>query len=194
MLPPLVLIASFASAERLFFIPTGTKILFNRARLEVMADPRGEAPRYWLGYGLTRDIDIEFTSERAGNVSLNASYNLLTALTDFSPGLSVGVLDAFNRSPEKRRGFLAVTYRYGLDEAQNQNVPLEVHAGFTVGDYTRPFVGAQLPLTWQTRLLLEHDGQVISAGAEWRPLTGAAVRWLVRDGRPLWSLSYSRKF
>lgn len=194
MLLPLVLSATYAPAERLILSPTATKILFNRARFETLVDRNGHAPRYWLGYGLTRDVDLEFTSERSGNLSLNASYNLLTAFTDFAPGLSVGIQDALNKTQGGRRTFLAVTYRLGLDDPQNQGVPFEIHTGITVGHFTRPFVGVQIPFTWQTRLLAEHDGRAVNAGFEFRPVPGAAFRWLQMDGRPHWSLSYSTKF
>ncbi|HMS55274.1 MAG TPA: hypothetical protein PKA27_07705 [Fimbriimonadaceae bacterium] len=146
----LVLSCATASADRLISIPQGNKIRFREVRLEgnwELRDRGGE--QFYLGAGVTRDFEVEWHGirERGGAIvgTLNLTYNFINPITDFAPGISVGVLDALDRTQDRRRGYFATTYRYGLDGENNQNVPMEVSLGVTVGEAIRPFVGVSLP-------------------------------------------------
>lgn len=194
----LAVLPVLASADRLILAPTGNKIRFGQARLESMFTPDGDQNRWFLGYGVTKEIELEVTSERFRSGvyrnSLNASFNLMNPLTDFAPGVSFGVTDALDNTADGRRTYLAVTFRLGLDGDYNQDAPMEATVGFAYGRGFSPFVGVMIPLTWQTRLLAEHDGFRVSAGLEFRPLRGLAARYLQVDGKPTWSLSLTAKF
>lgn len=195
----MLLTSAVTHADRLINIPQGNKIKFNSIRLEADWDLRSnETGRYAVGYGLTREIEVEWTglqewgSETAG--SANLCYNFINPITDFAPGFSVGVLDALDRSADRRRGYVSATYRYGLDGENNQDVPMELSIGFTSGEAVRPFVGVSLPFSSKLRLMAEHDGFRVNAAVEVKPMRDLAFRFIVRDSQPAAGVVCSLKF
>lgn len=165
------------------------------ADLELRSD---ETARYVVGYGLTREIEVEWTGLQewgdglAG--SMNLGYNFINPITDFAPGFTVGVLDVLDRSPDRRRGYFSATYRYGLDGENNQDVPMELSIGLTSGEAVRPFVGVSLPFSSKLRVLAEHDGFRVNAGVEVKPMRDLAFRFIVRDSQPAAGVVCSLKF
>lgn len=193
--------ATLATADRIVFAPTGSKLLMRQARIEFMTGltRQREDNRLYLGYGLTKEIEAEFMLDRiAPNARLgtmNLSYTYLGPIIDTSPGVTVGVQDIMNRTAEGRFAYLAFTYRMGLDGRYNASVPMELTLGGGGGSRRSGlFTGVVLPLTWQFRAFAEHDTRRITAGFEFRPLNGAALRLMWREGSPLASVRYTVRF
>lgn len=192
--------ATTAVADRIVFAPTGSKLLMRQARIEFMTGltRKREDNRFYLGYGLTKEIEAEFMLDRiAPNARLgtmNLSYTYLGPIIDTSPGVSIGVQDAMDRTPEGRFMYVAFTYRMGLDGRYNSGVPMELTVGGGGGRRNGLFTGVVLPFTWQFRGFAEHDTRRITAGFEFRPVTGAALRLMWREGTPLASVRYTVRF
>lgn len=185
-------VSAGASADRLVQIPTGKKLPLNSVRPELLwtAD-RPSRLQGFLGVSLTESIDAELLTDKEGAdpavASLTLSYNFVVPVVDLTPGISFGVVDAFDRTEFGRGGFLALTWRLGLIGDLVQETPAE----FTIGAVTNrgAFVGLMLPLAQQIRLVAEHDGLRPTAGLELRPTRGVNVRWLFRERSTLFGLS-----
>lgn len=192
--------ATLASADRIVFVPTGSKLLLRMMRVEFLTDltRNRETNRFSLGYGLTKEIEAEFILDRiAPNARLgtmNLSYTYLGPIVDTSPGVSIGVQDVMDRTREGRLYYIAFTYRFGLDGRYNSGVPLELTLGGGFGDRGGLFTGVVIPLTWQFRGFAEHDSRRITAGFEFRPIRGVGLRLMWRDRDPMASVRYVMRF
>lgn len=183
-----------APAERLILIPTGKKLPMNEIRGEVMFGGKPDFTQGFIGMGIGLQFDAELIYERFSPNpqigSFNFSYNYITPVTDLSPGISVGVRDAMNRTADGRAFYIATTYRVASDG----NTPAE----FTLGAGTQSlrgfFVGAMLPLSDRIRLLGEHDSFRWTAGVEVRPFRGVSLKALFRQDRTFVSVGYSVRF
>lgn len=194
-LPMVLACASTTIADRLIEIPVGKKIPFGIVRAEAMFDLRSsERNRFYLGVGLSTQFDLEVMTDRLdlGDrlTTFDASYIFTTAIPDLTPGISFGVKDALDETPERRRFYAAITYRIGADG----DVPLEVTVGGASNSRQPIFAGASLPLLDTFRLLAEHDSRKLTAGLELVPVKGTALRLLFRQDRTLVSLSHARRF
>ncbi|MBX3118078.1 MAG: hypothetical protein KF784_03370 [Fimbriimonadaceae bacterium] len=195
----LIVVASWASADRLFFLPVGKKIPFGTARVEYMFDGGShDTNRGWLGLGITNIFDLELTYEQFNGRnkvnSVDFSYNYLTPITDFGPGISVGVRDALNETREGRYYYIAATKYVGLEGELNQNVPLEFTIGYAGGSRNGLFAGADVPITEFFHLITEFNKSGVTNGLELRPHRGLSVRWMHRDQQVLWSLGWTKRF
>lgn len=193
------LLAAMAQADRIVFAPAATKLLNRQARLEYVWEP-SKRDRFdmYLAAGVTKDIEVEFQLDRFDrDVSLgtfSASYLYVPAIVDTAPGLALGVQDAMDRTRDGRMYYVALTYRMGLSGDFNSRTPMELTVGGGFGHRSGVFMGAQIPFTWQFRLLAEHDLRRVNAGFEFRPFHGFAVRTVWREGQSLISLRYTAKF
>lgn len=192
--------AASAAADRIVFVPTGTKLLMRQARVEFMTNltRNRSTHRTYVGLGVTKEIEAEFVLDRwAPNATLgtlNLGYTYIPPIVDTSPGLTIGVQDLMNRTPEGRLGYVAFTYRMGLDGQYNSGASLELTLGGGFGHRGGLFTGVVLPWTWQFRSFAEHDSRAITAGFEFRPVAGAAIRLMWRENEPLASIRYSHRF
>lgn len=192
--------ATLGAADRIILVPTGSKLLLRQARVEYMTEltRKRSDNRVMLGYGFTKEIEAEFVLDRiAPNPRLgtfNLGYTYLGPIIDTSPGVTIGVQDALNRTREGRMYYVAFTYRMGLDGRYNSGVPLELTVGGGFGERSGVFTGVVMPFTWQFRFMAEHDTVAITSGFEFRPVRGAAVRLLWREGTPIGSLRYTVRF
>ena len=146
----------------------------------------------YLGLGIGKSFDAAITWERVpggGQPSFDFSFSYVDPVVNYTPGVSVGVVDALDRSTDGRRFFFAVTYRSGLDGRHNSRTPAEATIGAFVGASDAMFVGVSLPFSESFRLVAEHDSFRIGAGFEVRPVRDFSVRWIQRDGQNQWSLS-----
>lgn len=190
----LVLTGGSASADRLINIPTGKKLPFDEIRAEFVFGGHPAYDRGFLGMGVGLQFDAELIYERLspnpGFVSFNFAYNYVTPVTDVSPGVSVGVRDAMNKTSDGRAFYLATTFRIATD--------IDAPAELTIGGGTQSlrgfFVGAMLPLTNRLRLLGEHDSLRWTAGLEVRPVQGLFLRALFRQDRTQLSVGYAVRF
>lgn len=186
-------------ADRLISIPTGVKVLFKTCRAELLMDGgRRSIVSSAFAVGLTKDFDAEFHMDRLGSNrwtgTADVSYNFIPAVSDFLPGVSLGVMDIFDRSPGRRYAYIAATQRIGLDGDQNSGVPLEATVGFRFGRHSGAFVGASIPFTWQFYGLADHDGLNLRAGLEFRATRSLAVRWVTSSVGSQWSARWTARF
>lgn len=195
----LLALATFGCADRIILAPNALKVLNQTARLEYLFEPsRSDNYRAYLGLGVTRDLEVELVLSHLENRSqlgtFNASYQYLIPIVNTSPGLAFGVQDALDRTPERRMYYVAFTQRFGLDGVHNSTTPLELTTGFGFGRRSGVFVGVMLPMTWQFRILAEHDLNRVAGGFEFRPFNGAAIRTVFQSGSTQLGLRYTYKF
>lgn len=181
-----------AFADRLILIPTATKLQYGTYRLEHLFDQRGSGhTQQYAGFGIGMSFDMALTSGDLGgghDASVDFAFHVLDPIVNFAPGVSVGVVDALDKTQDGRRGYVATTYRSGLDGAFNAFNPAEATLGVFFGSKNAWFAGAQLPFSDALRLLVEHDSYRLSAGVEIRPIKGWSLRWVQREDRQVWSL------
>lgn len=193
----LLLCAGFACADRLVFIPKGKRIPKGEVRLEYLNRPDDSA-WWWLGYGVTDNIEAEFTvHDPAGgdvNRSGNVAYNLILPVEDTSPGITFGIMDIGDRTPERRAVYAAFTLTFGNIDPQNQNTPTELTFGLWSRKSGAVFVGAMVPVTDRFHLLAEYDSRRLSAGAELWLLPEARARILFIDGQLSYGLTLQKRF
>lgn len=195
----LVVFASVAWADRLIGIPTGSKVPLGDARIGFLQQ-LGDRERWsaYCGFGITKALDGEVTAERGGRgstvASCNVAYNLVAPLINYTPGISIGVVDILDRTEDGRGLYVAVTYRLSAEETQLFSAPVELTLGVGAGAFHGAFVGLALPFSNELRGVFEHDSRRISAGFEWRPLSGLAIRYGVRDDQGFASATVSLRF
>ncbi|MFZ4507417.1 MAG: hypothetical protein ACOYON_06950 [Fimbriimonas sp.] len=199
-LPLLVMVcglASLASADRLINVPTARKVLKGIARYEISYQGAAdESVMHRLAYGVDSSVDVEFRtgvlSDPRLNSTFNAGYQYLAAVPGVSPGISMGIVDALNRSDEGRKLFVALTFREAVYTPTGES-NLDITLGVFALARSAGFVGLYLPFTREVAILAEHDGLDISAGFEYRPAKTIAVRWITAGNRNVYSLSFSRR-
>lgn len=192
-------LSAWSAADRIILAPNALKVWNRNVRVEYMFEPsRSQNWGTYLAVGLTDNIEAEFIlNHLEGRPTLgtfNASYQFIVPIVDTAPGLSIGVQDALDRTPERRMAYLAITQRFGLDGQYNSQTPLEITMGFGFGRRAGVFVGAMVPFTWQFRLLAEHNINRVAAGFEYQPFHGSAVRAIFQNGSTQLSLRYTMKF
>jgi hypothetical protein len=190
-----------AHADRLITIPRGGKIPFGTLRGEFMFEPsRPGSSMSFLGVGLTTFIDAEVVSDQLKNdknfTELNLNFNLNAPLAGLAPGVSVGILDAANQSPDGRRGYIAISFQDSSDAGPfSGGAAVETTiGGFFGGRNSHAFVGMSLPVNESFRFLVEHDGTRINAGAELRPWGGPYFRVVFREDHTLLSVGATTHF
>ncbi|MFN3730150.1 MAG: hypothetical protein ACK4XJ_10595 [Fimbriimonadaceae bacterium] len=192
------LISAVAVADRVITVPTGKKIPVNSVRWESYFETRrADGVEWLLAAGLTREIELELVGDRFDRhvrPALNVSYNYIAPFTDMTPGLSVGVRDVMNVTPQGRSPYLAATYRIGLDGDHNQRTPAELTLGVGTGGFRGVFVGFFFPVTDSWRLIGDHDGHTVSGGIEFRPSPELALRFVQQSSRGLIGIQLNQRF
>lgn len=193
-----LLVAASSFADRLLLIPTGKKLLQGVYRFELLTEPSRDRTLGWFGTGLGQSFDFELTGESLNEdsvtASLDFSYSYLTPITDFVPGISVGVQDATGRTERGRAIYLAVTFRLGNYDLHNQDVPTEVTFGFWDRSEGLMFAGAVLPFSEHLKLLVEHDSHQLTAGFQISPIKGADFRFMFRANEVLLGMRIQKRF
>jgi hypothetical protein len=193
-------VASISCADRLITIPLGRKIPFQNFKLDSFMDlAHGRAWDRFLGVGVSPEIEVDYHGERidGGQMrdSFDFSYNYVPPILNQSPGISVGVLDALNRTNDHRKLYLAATWRMAVDNIGNGNIPMDATLGISYGRQTLPFVGVSAPFTENLRLLVEDDGVRIAAGLELRTLSNhLGLRAFVRGQSVMVGASLTMRF
>ena len=180
-------------------VPIGRKILAEHFRADygwASNEPRNY--RASLGAGVTKDLEVEFYLSRLEPDGVfgtfDVSYNALSPLMDYAPGISLGMLDVMDRTTLGRTGYLAVTWALGLDGSYNRQTPLDITIGVRVGRDSKGFVAASVPFTWAFRLMAEHDGFNPRVGLEFQPRRGLPLRWMTDPSGPSWGVRWSGRF
>jgi len=194
----LLAVSAAAQADHLIDIPIARKIAIGEFRLDAQVEAsKGRTQRYFVGTGLTQNIDAELRAERfeggktVGTVDL--SYNFQPAIVDYSPGISVGVQDALDQTREGWRAYVATTFRTGLITS-GTNAHADTTLGIKAGRRTRPFVGVDLPFLDQVHGLVEHNGYRLAAGFDLRPVPSFGIRAIFEAKNTILSAVFTHKF
>lgn len=186
-------------ADRFILAPLGKKVPFGAIKVEHML-LGGDDAKYTdrFGFGITTFFDGEIVSDRmdgrSTQTSLDLSFNYTDPIVDLVPGVSIGVQDVANRTPDGRRFYWVTTYYLGLDGAYNQNTPMEFTLGYTAGSRTGAVIAVSLPMASWFRLLSEFDTGRITHGLEYRPAKQATVKMLFRKSDVFWTLGWTLRF
>lgn len=194
----LACLPGLAFADRTIFSPMGRKIPAGTYRLEVAFDAaETKRTQSFLTMGLTPFLELELRSESlrsdAQTGTFDLSYNHVDPVVNVTPGLSLGIRDALNRTQDGRQAYIALTLHTGLTGDLNQNVPMETTIGYATGRNRSVFAGAVMPITEKFRLLTEFDTHRVTHGLELRPIRQAAIRFLVRERQTIWSFQLSHR-
>ena len=169
----LTLLAAVAPADRLITIPTGRKLPYGTVRYEFRYQPfEGGTQENLLGLGISTAFDMEIRTDRGIGESttgtFDIAYNLIAALPGLSPGISFGVQDALDHTPDGRRFFGVVTFREPFSTI-NGDFPADITVGVMGAKKVTPIVGVEVPFSKEVHLLVEHNGLRIASGMEFRP-------------------------
>lgn len=165
-----------------------------------MFEPSRPGSSYsFFGVGLTTFIDAEISSRQLSGehdfTTVDLNFNVNAPLAGFAPGLSLGILDALDQSPDGIRAYAAVSIQDNSDSGPfSGNAAVETTIGVTVGRTSHAFVGVSLPFSDRFRLMAEHNGTKISTGAEYRFSQGPFLRLVFREDQTLLSVGATRKF
>lgn len=179
-------------------IPTGRKIPYRVVKFEAVSEvSRGRAQEYRLGLGIGRSFDLEIRSEFFDGANdartFDFSYNYIAPVPGFTPGISLGMLDALDNTEDRQRVYVALTFRPLLSTI-NGDFPGDLTIGVTGGFRTSLFVGLQLPFSREFSLLAEHNGYRLSSGFELRPVRQIGLRLMFRETDVLGSLQLTQRF
>jgi len=188
-----------AHADWLVYIPSGRKLEFETAKAEVRwAATTSKDTETILGYGLTKDIEVDFTTEtidpRSAMFSFDASYTYTDPIVNIIPGLTAGVTDALNHTVYGRRFYVATSYDIGMTGLHNSETPMQLTLGVVTGGLNGPFVGVTVPFSNTFIGIAEHDSRELTAGFEFKPTDDTSIKWLFRDDRVLWSAGFTLHF
>lgn len=176
-------VSAGALADRFILTPTGSRIRPGTVRAESLAIA-GRPARSWLEAGITTNLDLGISHSAGRDPSLDLTWNYLLPITDIAPGLSFGLLDLADRTPEGRAGYLAFTNHFGNMGDLNSDIPTEFTLGFWTRSRGQPFASVSFPFADQFRLIAETSGGEIRAGFDLRPIRALSVKVIWMDGRP----------
>ncbi len=181
-----------ALADRLIEIPTGSIVYPARLRLEGGA-LIGKTNETRAQLFLRPTPNLELHGVRTGfdrrTELYGLQYTVIPEVLGYSPGLSVGVSDIFDRSREGRGYFVAISYGLASLGETPLDLDLRIHLGFGFEGMPSFFIGFEVPLTNQFVLLAEHTGERVNFGASLRVSEYLQVRASVVRGQTYWSAS-----
>lgn len=193
-----ILVAASSFADRLLLIPTGKRLRLNEYRYELLTEPSRDRTFGWFGTGLGHSFDFEITGESldSGGItsSFDFSYNYITPISDYAPGISFGVQDFVGHTERGRAIYLAVTLRTGNYGEHNQDVPTEITFGFWNRSEGLMFGGAVLPFSEHLKIFFEHDSHQLTAGFQLSPTKGADFRVMFRESEVLLGMRIQKRF
>jgi hypothetical protein len=191
-------LSCLAAADRLIDIPTAAKLPFGDFRLEYtdsVADGRTQ-----LGYfdtGISTSFEAAIRTEQYLHHSFvtttDFEYVYISPISDLTPGLAAGVQDVLGDTQDGRRYYVCATWRNTVESAGGDH-PSDVTLGYYFGSHPAPFVGTSIPFSSCFRLLAEHDGIRLSAGFEFLPTPGVALRLVERGPDLMADLSFRGHF
>lgn len=194
-----LLLSGSALAERELYIPTARKLSTGTIQYEFRFDPRNSRDNeQYLGLGLSPFWEVEFHDNRPGSGSpagsFDLTYNLITPITDLSPGFAFGIQDVTNSSETGTRAFAVTTVRSALD-AIGGEAPCDLTFGFTFGRGRLRFVlGASIPFSPEFRLVIDHDGDRLSTALEANVLRPLTLSLIERDHQLLMGIAIRHRF
>ncbi len=189
------MLCAWIYADRLIEIPTGRIVYPERVRLEagIFAD-KPEEERIWLNWRVIDTLELQLSrsaTEGRRIETAGIAYNLYPEIPGYTPGISVGIGDLWNRTETGRYGYLALSYGLPALGKTPLDRDLRIHLGYRTGREEGLFVGFDVPLTNQISILAEHTGNNINGAIVWHPRPSLELRAsLVRD-RTVWSILIS---
>jgi hypothetical protein len=191
--------AGVARADWLVFIPSGEKLQFQTGRAEVgWAATTSKDTTTTVGFGLTHEIEVDWTTEtidpRGTIASFDTSYTFTDPVVNFLPGFTVGVQDALNDTAIGRRFYIATSYEVGMTGLYNSDTPMRLTIGAYTGGLNGPFVGIAIPFTHSFIGIAEHNSRDLTAGFQFKPTDDTYVEWLFRNNEVLWAAGFTMRF
>ncbi|MCS7209842.1 MAG: hypothetical protein NZ874_09750 [Fimbriimonadales bacterium] len=181
----------FAFADRLIEIPTGRLIYPERVALEagLLA---GACQRERVLISLRLGGLLEVQGARTGFENrleiYGLQYTLYPEIPGYAPGVSLGVVDLFDRTPQGRGYYVALSYGIAALGKTPLDHDLRVHLGFGLEGVSSFFIGFDVPLTNQLFLRAEHTGERVNAALAWRPNNRVELRGAIIRQRTSWSI------
>ena len=177
-------------ADRVLEIPTGRAIYPERLRLEAGFLARSpEQERLSLHW---RPLErLELYGERTGFDEINlygVQYTVFPEIPGYTPGVSIGISDLGNRTPERRGYYVALSYGLPALGETPLDHDLRVHLGFGTEGMPDFFIGFEIPLNNSMFLLAEHTGRYLNAGLAWLSLIHISEPTRLIRQRTVWSV------
>ncbi len=184
----LTLTTGVACADRVIEIPTGRLLYpqFIKAELGILPSD-GARERWLINWRVGSYLELHAVrSDRAELAGVQV--NLYPEIPNYAPGLSVGIWDLFDRSPEGRGYYLALSYSVPTLGETPLDHDLRFHIGIGLEGMPPLFVGFEIPLTNHLFMLAEHDGRRINAAMVWQPIPQVQLRATLLQNRTSWGL------
>ena len=157
------------------------------------AGSRDRSSGYSPIHGFEFDFRQRMRADESGHLTMDFAYNFIAPVASISPGISVGMLDAFNETVDGKRTYVAFTFRELLQVGE-KGANGDVTMGVQFGHLNSGFVGVSLPLSENFRLLTEHNGARISTGFELEAAKGIRARVVTQEGTLLFGLNLTHRF
>ncbi len=190
------LLCSLLYADRLIEIPTGRIVFPERARFEAgFFTGNPERERILLNWRVIDTVEVQLTRSALNNRQIETAgiaYNLYPEIPGYTPGVSIGIADLWNRTELGRYGYLAISYALPALGEDPLDKDMRIHLGFRTTGGSRFFVGFDVPLTNHLSLIAEHTGDNnINSALVWQPIQNIQfMAGVVRD-RTVWSILIS---
>ena len=193
------LLQSAAFADRLIEIPIGRKIYIGTTKIGDQWNLRKAGDhKFSLRAPVLESYEIELEGiKRPGRDfrgTLGASYQLAVPIVDSVPGISIGVRDVANETPEGSAAYLTSTWLIGLNGDTVADTPANLTLGLGTGGLRGLFAGFMLPLAPQVRLIGEHDTHRLSMGFELRPVRDLQLQWVFRESETRLAAYWTLRF
>lgn len=194
---PLIVVIVFsgqAEADRLFNVPVARTLPSKTLRYESLQALNNRFTRFnFFAFSPATGYEFELREREFGRSILDFQYNLVPPVQSISPGISIGVLDAANESPDRRRFYLVTTFRELL-EVGDSGANGELTLGYGWGQNDGVLVGFSLPLSQRTSFIADHNAQVLSVGINTNLFPGFNARFFIQEQQALFGFRYQVRF
>ncbi len=194
----LLSLAIISHADWLIDTPVSRKIPLKGVRYEFRSMLKGGLQEHRLGFGVSETIEVIVRTERLGSflpthTTADISFTPNGPVPGVAPGISVGILDAANKTQDGRRGYFGFTFREDYDGIDGSNYG-DVTFGVIADHYVKAYFGASIPFSKSFRVLAEHNGNRLAAGLDFRPIKHFSLRMIWRDRQILFGASIATRF
>ncbi len=188
-----LLLCGWARADRVIEMPTGRLLYpqFFKVELGVLRTDRTRE-RWLLNWRLGDYLELSAVQTGQGSRAdlVGVQVNLYPEIAGYTPGLSVGVVDLFDRTASGRGYYLALSYSVPTLGETPLDHDLRFHLGVGFEGMPPLFVGFEIPLTNQLFILAEHTGRNMNAAFVWQPIPQLQLRASIIQQRTSWSLLF----
>jgi hypothetical protein len=187
----IALLWAWGYADRVIEVPTGRLLYPQWLKAELgTLDTDRDRTRWLLNCRVGSYLELSASrSGVAGETELlGLQIGLYPEIPNYTPGISLGVTDLFDKSRQGRGYYLAISYSVPMLGETPLDYDLRFHLGFGFEGMPSLFVGFEVPLTNHLFALAEHNGDTINAALVWQPLPQLQLRASVIQNRTSWSL------